>query len=124
MADDGWNEPRELLEFAKRDSRNKPGAGWKMRVVEYIKDGVSKSVKLEAGEFYPDQETKKTRFKSKGLTWRDIDTLRSIDPNSGHTWITVAYNLMKNPPPIPPEYLAQQGAAGAGAMTNDNEVPF
>jgi len=37
---------RELLIITDTSSRNKPGAGYKMRVVQYYKDGKNISVKL------------------------------------------------------------------------------
>ncbi len=116
---DNWGEPIELLVVSKRESRNKPGAGWKIRVVQYVKDNKGVSTKLEGGEYFPDQESKQERFKCKGLTAKDLDgPIREKWPQ--------IMALLRNPPPIPADYIAQHGAqaSSATAMTNTDEVPF
>ena len=84
----------ELLVIRDTKSNNHEGCGWKIRVCQYILDGESKAVKLESGEYWVDQPTQETRFKTKGFSKRDLE---SCKPH----WKEIM-GLMTNPPP-PPE---------------------
>lgn len=96
----------ELLVVSSNESRNKPGSGWKTRVVQYAKAGKSISVKLETGEYWTGDDGI-SRFKAKGFTAKDLDALK---PH----W-TAIMKLLKNPPPVvEPE----------AASKPDEEVPF
>ena len=93
-------QSRELRVITDRASTNRPGAGWKMRVVQYYKQGKSLAVKLEVGEYWKGDDGI-TRFKSKGLGDRDFDELEKID--GGKTVYSIVRALIKSPPPLPVE---------------------
>lgn len=93
---------REIFVVSDTPSRNNPGAGWKIRLVQWIKEGKSVSVKLEVGEYWKDKETGEPRFKTKGLTLKDFSTIsgkwKEIKP------------LFDNPPAVPAEAAAPADA--------------
>ena len=93
---------RELLIITDTSSRNKPGAGYKMRVVQYYKDGKNISVKLESGEYWAGDDGV-TRFKAKGLSPRDIKELLKVDATTKKRIIQIVEALQDNPPAIPTE---------------------
>lgn len=82
----------ELLVISKRESTKKPGSGWKIRVVQWVKDGASLSVKLECGEYWTDEATNEERFKAKGFSKKDLDACK---PKWGEI-----IGFMNNPPPV------------------------
>ena len=86
-----WKQ-KELLVIRDQKSEKKEGAGWKIRVVQYILDGVSKAVKLESGEYWVDQGTGETRYKTKGFSKRDLESCKPY-------WRDIM-KLMDNPPPV------------------------
>lgn len=86
-----WTQ-KELLVIRDQKSEKKEGAGWKIRLCQYILDGVSKAVKLESGEYWVDQGTGQTRYKTKGFSKRDLE---SCKPH----WKEIL-RLMENPPPV------------------------
>ncbi len=113
---------RELRIISQNPSRNKEGAGFKMRVVQYYKGQTNVATKLETGEYFQGDDG--PRFKAKGFTARDIEELLKIDATSpaGLRVIQTALALMKNPPAIPAEEEAP--AADAFGQQPDPEVPF
>lgn len=90
---------RELKIITENASRNKEGAGYKFRVVQYIKDGKSIAVKLESGEYWTGEDGI-VRFKAKGLSLRDVEELLKTDIERQKRVIQVIHELMKNPPPL------------------------
>lgn len=115
---------RELKVLTERESRNKPGAGYKLRIVQYYqpaKNGTpakSIAVKLESGEYWKgDDEI--VRFKAKGLTLLDVRELLKTDVQAQKRVIQVVEALMATPPELPSE---QEEAAPQSAP--DPEVPF
>lgn len=101
MSDKPSIQSRELLILSSNESKNKPGSGWKLRVVQYHKDGKSVSVKLETGEYWTGDDGV-VRFKAKGLALRDLEALERKGAD-GKTVYSAVKALMKDPPPIPEE---------------------
>jgi hypothetical protein len=83
----------ELLSFADNSSRNSYGCGKKIRVVQYVKNGKTVSVKLERDDYFLDQRTGTTKHMPKGFTAEDLDACREHWPK--------IMALLRNPPPIP-----------------------
>jgi len=109
-------ESRELRIIKDTPSRNKEGAGWKLRVVQYHKGGKSLSVKLESGEYFKGDDGI-VRFKTKGLSDRDMEELEKKAAEAPElTVYQIVRRLQKNPPAIPQEQAA--------AATSDEEAPF
>ena len=112
-------QSRELRVISDNASRNKEGAGWKFRVIQYFKDGKNVSVKLESGEYWAGDDGI-TRFKAKGLTLKDLEALEQIDAQTGKPIYLTVKGLMKTPPPVPAE-----GESSPEATAADPEsVPF
>ena len=97
----------ELLNVSTVDSRNKPGSGWQIRVVQWVKDGKSVGCKLESGEFWTDAASGEMRFKAKGFSAKDLDT---CNPH----WSKIM-DLLRNPPPV---------TMDQSTVADPNEVPF
>ncbi len=93
---------RELWAITQNASRNKEGAGYKMRVVQYYKDGKNVSVKLESGEYWKGEDGIE-RFKAKGLSPRDIKELLKTHTEKKMRVIQVVEWMQDNPPAIPVE---------------------
>lgn len=107
----------ELLVLTSNPSRSKEGSGWKLRVVQYYKDGKSIAVKLESGEYFQGEDGG-SRFKAKGLTLKDLDALEKIDVSTQKSLYLTVKNLMKNPPAPPSDGEKAEAPLGA------EEVPF
>ena len=109
---------RELKVLSDKASKNTKGAGWKLRIVQYYKDGKSIAVKLESGEYFL-AEDGSPRFKAKGLSKYDVKELLKSDEAAGKRVIQVVYDIMENPPEVPSdEAPAEQKTFG------EDEAPF
>ena len=85
---------RVLLVIKEHESRNSPGCGNVLRVVQWIlKDGAS-TVKLEKCGYYP-RDGKRAYSYREGLMLQDLEALR---PH----WTQIV-RWMKDPPPPPAE---------------------
>ncbi len=83
----------ELMSFADQPSRSNYGCGKKIRVVQYVKNGRTESVKIKRDDYFLDKTTGTTKHKPKGFTAADLDTCREHWPK--------IMALLRNPPPIP-----------------------
>lgn len=100
----------ELLVLAEGRPRD-DGSTWKLRVVQWVVDGQSKSVKLEKRKFFKDEYGNLKMGKAEGFS---LDDLKSCNPKWG-----VIADLMKNPPPV---VAPQRGTEQA--ENKIEEVPF
>jgi len=69
------------------------GNSWRLRLVQWVVDGVSKSVKLERRKFFKDPYGDTKTGKADGFTLRDLEACKEHWPK--------IMQLMKNPPPPP-----------------------
>lgn len=99
---------RELWVITQNASRNKEGAGFKLRVVQYYKPAAgaepakSISVKLESGEYFRGDDGIE-RMKTKGLSPRDVKELLKTHVEKKMRIIQVVEALQDSPPPLPVE---------------------
>jgi len=113
MADTKDIQGIELITIAvsKEDER---GNSWRLRLVQWVIDGVSKSVKLERRNFFRDAYGEPRTGKADGLTLRDLEACKEHWPK--------IMSLMKNPPPYVPK--VEDVKAAAKEILGAEEVPF
>ena len=113
MADTKDIQGIELMTIAlsKEDER---GNSWRLRLVQWVVDGVAKSVKLERRNFFKDAYGESRTGKADGFTLRDLEACKEHWPK--------IMSLMKNPP----AYSAPVAAAKEAAkeILGAEEVPF
>jgi hypothetical protein len=102
----------ELLVIVDLKSRNKEGSGTKLRVVQWVVNGQSKSVKVEKRQYYLDAYGKTMTGKAEGFS---LDDLNALKPH----WPRVL-ELMRNPPAV----KTPEPVAAAAASDAIDEVPF
>ena len=112
-------EGRELIVIAESKPNDK-GNFWKLRLVQWIVDGVSKSIKLEKRRFFTDEYGNVKTGKCDGFL---LDDLKAVRPHREKI-----AEFMKNPPPADSP-TAEQAAAMAkevfhGEKQQDDEIPF
>lgn len=98
-------EGRELLVVAEKKPDEK-GRSWKLRLVLWVVDGESKSVKLERRNFFTGEDGEMKTGKADGFSLKDLEALKSH-------W-TAIIKLMQNPPKV----------EGAANEINPEEVPY
>ena len=112
----------ELITIAVGPEDQK-GNSWRLRLVQWVVDGQSKSVKLERRKFFKDAYGDTKTGKADGFTLRDLEACKEHWPK--------IMQFMKTPPEVKPEILQKAkeilgatevplGQSGATA----GEVPF
>ena len=69
------------------------GNSWRLRLVQWVIDGVGKSVKLERRKFFKDAYGETMTGKADGFSLRDLEACKEHWPK--------IMQFMKNPPPPP-----------------------
>ena len=87
------------------------GRSWRLRLVQWVIDGVSKSIKLERRNFFRDAYGEPRTGKADGFTLRDLEACKEHWPK--------IMQLMKNPPAVKPVGVKQ-----AEEILGASEVPF
>lgn len=110
MADTKDIQAVELITIAvsKEDER---GNSWRLRLVQWVVDGVAKSVKLERRNFFTDAYGETRTGKADGFTLRDLEACKEHWPK--------IMQLMKNPPAAP-----SKAVEAAKEILGASEVPF
>jgi len=87
------------------------GRSWKLRLVQWVIDGESKSVKLERRNFFTGESGDTMTGKADGFSLKDLEACKPHWPK--------IMELMKNPPKVKPAIIqAAEDILGA------EEVPF
>jgi hypothetical protein len=95
---------------------NEKGNCRKLRLVQWVVDGESKSIKLEKRNFFTDEYGNQKTGKCDGLR---LDDLEACKPH----W-TKIMELMKNPPAVKSPELEQAVAQTKEVMPGSEEIPF
>ena len=98
----------ELLVIAERKADDK-GRSWKLRLVQWVVDGKSKSVKLEKRNFFTDEYGAVKTGKAEGFK---IDDIRALKPH----WTDII-EKMEHPPAV-------QEEAGQSDSQEPEAAPF
>jgi hypothetical protein len=101
----------ELLVITKTEPNDK-GNSRRLRLVQWVVDGQSKSVKLEKRNFFTDEYGEEKTGKADGFVLQDLEACR---PH----WKKIM-ELMKTPPPV----AAPTAIDKAKEMFGAEEVPF
>ena len=107
----------ELITIAVGPETDK-GQSWRLRLVQWVINGESKSVKLERRRFFKDAYGDTMTGKADGFTLRDLEACKEHWPK--------IMSLMKTPPAVvkKPEIVQKaEEILGEGSQTN-SEVPF
>ena len=75
----------ELLVVAEKKPDDK-GRSWRLRLVQWIIDGKSKSVKLEKRSFYPDEYGNEKMGKSEGFSLSDLQACKPASLIGRRSW--------------------------------------
>ena len=100
------------------------GNSWRLRLVQWVVDGVSKSVKLERRKFFKDAYGDIKTGKADGFTLRDLEACKEHWPK--------IMSLLKNPPAVQPDVIenakkilgATEVPLGISGPVSSSEVPF
>lgn len=103
----------ELIVIAKGEKNDK-GQSWRLRLVQWVVDGQSKSVKLEKRRFFLDAYNEEKTGKNDGLTIQDLTACK---PH----WAKIM-ELMKNPPVVKQKTEAVKAAEAAQTVFPDSKV--
>lgn len=119
MADD--LQRIELLVLKDTPSRNKPGAGKRLSVVQWAKNGKQVALQLIQADYWINENDKGIRFKSKGASLDDIRSL-FVKPEGApaSVWNEKVEPIRKNPPAV----VAAAPKAAASSDETIEEVPF
>lgn len=98
----------ELLVIAEKEVGEKY-PGWRIRVVQWVKEGASIAVHLERREFYRSEDGEIMPGKAKGFTFDDLNKCK---PH----WAKII-DFMKNPPEV-------KQTEAQDAPAENGEVPF
>ena len=110
MADTKDIQGVELITIAVSKEDDK-GNSWRLRLVQWVIDGVSKSVKLERRNFFRDAYGETRTGKADGFTLRDLEACKEHWPK--------IMEMMKNPPAVKPAAIK-----AAEEILGATEVPF
>jgi hypothetical protein len=113
MADGAKIEGVELITIAVSKENDK-GNSFRLRLVQWVIDGVSKSVKLEKRNFFRDAYGEVRTGKADGFTLRDLEACKEHWPK--------IMDLMKNPPAV--KTVTDTAVAAAKEILGASEVPF
>lgn len=107
----------DLIEIVKSQPRDN-GSFRTLRLVQWVVDGQSKSVKLEKRNFFLDEYGEIRTGKCEGLTIQDLEACK---PH----WTKIV-ELMKTPPPYvaPTPELDAAVATAKEALPGSEEIPF
>ena len=106
----------ELLTIVVGPETDK-GNSWRLRLVQWVVDGVSKSVKLERRKFFKDAYGDTKTGKAEGFSLRDLEACKEHWPK--------IMALMKSPPAVveKPEIVKKaEEMMGEGSKSSD--MPF
>ncbi len=111
----GTFEEQEVLVVKNFPSKNKEGAGLRVRLVRWRVDGSVKSVKLEKRAYFIGEDgTERTGKKAEGLVLEDFAAIKAMWPQ-----ILAAF---RNPPEFIPTRAAGSSSYKGGAEIE--QVPF
>ena len=112
MADGKTIEAVELITIAVGPEDDK-GNSWRLRLVQWVIDGVSKSVKLERRKFFKDAYGETKTGKADGFSIRDLEACKEHWPK--------IMEFMKTPPAVK---QADPAIKKAIEILGGEEVPF